>query len=194
MTIDSQRQKVYNWESRMSKHHNLQPNEMTKKECQKFACEIWNKYKNKFTHHFSKHLYYCSLIKIKKVGGYTSSMFNGLYTTGRYTKDNKQIFYRKMHLSPYGFTKSTVLHEMAHALAPRTSLHDARFVGVLVYLYAKYLNYDFKYMVETLNEKNINFDFNFSKSLNRKIKLIQTKSLALPITGRYLVLPSALKA
>ena len=38
MTIDSQRQKVYNWESRMSKHHNLQSNEMTKKEFQKFAC------------------------------------------------------------------------------------------------------------------------------------------------------------
>ena len=64
---------------------------------------------------------------------------------------------------------------------------------------AKELNFSLDYMVKTLNEDNIDFNFNFTKQLGTRMKAIQkdrlqTKSLALPTTGRYLVLPSALKA
>lgn len=188
MTKDYQKQRVYNWETNMSNYHKLDLPQLTTKECQRFACEIWNKYKNNFTHHFSKHLYYCSLIKIKKVRGGTSSMFSSLYTKHKRTKNGKLIFYKKMNLSKYGHNKTTVLHEMAHALAPRKSHHDAKFVGIVVYLYAKYLNYDFKYMVKTLNEANIDFSFNFSKSLNRRIKAIQKGSLTKPYNSNTLLI------
>ena len=180
MNKDYQRQRVYNWENDMSKYHKLDLPKLTTKECQRFACKIWNKYKNNFTHHFSKHLYYCSLIKIKKVRGFTSAMYSGMYSSNKKTKDGKPIFYRKMHLSIYGHNKRTVLHEMAHALAPKYVSHGAEFLGIVVYLYAKYLNYDFKYMIKTLNKANIDFSFNFSKSLNRRIKAIQKGSLTIP--------------
>lgn len=186
MTKDYQKQRVYNWESQMSEYHKLDLPELTTKECQRFACKIWNKYKNNFTHHFSKHLYYCSLVKIKKVRGYTSSMSSGLYSNNKRTKSGKPIFYRRMKLSKYGHNKKTVLHEMAHALAPRRSHHDAKFVGIVVYLYAKYLNYNFKYMVKTLNEANIHFSFNFSKSLNRRIKAIQKDRLTIPSSQGFI--------
>ena len=100
MTIDSQRQKVYNWESRMSKHHNLQSNEMTKKECQKFACEIWNKYKNKLCYNFSSIQIYCSQVKTKNARGRgRPCMKSGFWYDGKekFVKNGAQSFYKQMH-------------------------------------------------------------------------------------------------
>tara|TARA_R110002012_G_scaffold173104_1_gene337903 strand:- start:10 stop:543 length:534 start_codon:yes stop_codon:yes gene_type:complete len=177
MTKDYQRQKVYDWESSMKSYHNYNLPDMTTKECQKFATQLWNKYKNKFVRNYSKTFNYCSLVKVKKVNGYTSSMYRGLYFLKRKTKDGRECFYKKMHLSIVGHNKKVVIHEIAHALAPETSWHDDKFVGIVVYLYAKYLNYNLKYMVKTLNEKNIDFNFNFSKPLKRRIEAILKRSL-----------------
>ena len=175
---------------------------MSPKEADKYATELWNKYKNKLCHNFYPRLVYCSQVKTKNVRGRgRPCMKSGFWYNGKekYTKKGVQSFYKIMHLPEGSRTKIMIIHEISHALAPRTAHHNSEFVSIYVYLMAKELNFSLDYMVKTLNEDNIDFNFNFTKKLGRRMKAIQkdrlqTKSLALPITGRYLVLPSALKA
>ena len=206
MTKDYQRKKVYDWEKKVWKEHGHKgwdhENQMSSKEADKYATELWNKYKNKLCHNFYPRLVYCSRVKTKNVRGRgRPCMKSGFWYNGKekYTKKGVQSFYKIMHLPEGSRTKIMIIHEISHALAPRTAHHNSEFVSIYVYLMAKELNFSLDYMVKTLNEDNIDFNFNFTKKLGRRMKAIQkdrlqTKSLALPITGRYLVLPSALKA
>ena len=206
MIKDYQRKKDYDWEDKVWKQHGHKgwdrENQMSPKEADKYATELWNKYKNKLCHNFYPRLVYCSQVKTKNVRGRgRPCMKSGFWYNGKekYTKKGVQSFYKIMHLPEGSRTKIMIIHEISHALAPRTAHHNSEFVSIYVYLMAKELNFSLDYMVKTLNEDNIDFNFNFTKKLGRRMKAIQndrlqTKSLALPITGRYLVLPSALKA
>ena len=206
MTKDYQRKKVYDWEKKVWKEHGHKgwdhENQMSPQEADKYATELWNKYKNKLCHNFYPRLVYCARVKTKNVRGRgRPCMKSGFWYNGKekYTKKGVQSFYKIMHLPEGSRTKIMIIHEISHALAPRTAHHNSEFVSIYVYLMAKELNFSLAYMVKTLNEDNIDFNFNFTKQLGTRMKAIQkdrlqTKSLALPITGRYLVLPSALNA
>ena len=209
MTKDYQRQKVYDWEKSIAKHfgEDMWGAEITPKECEQLATKIWNRYKNKTTYHFNERYDYCSKVKVKLVGGNKCTMRGGYFhSKRRTTKDGRGSYYKKMHLNHRGCNKKIVIHEIAHALSPRNSKHDEYFVGIYMYLMAKYLGYDLKFMINSANENKINFTWKqkgqFTGYVSPLSKLIrpylkdkpQTKSLALPTTGRYLVLPSALKA
>ena len=206
MTKDYQRQKVYNWEKKVWEEHGHKgwdyENQMSSKEADKYATELWNKYKNKLCYNFSSIQIYCSQVKTKNARGRgRPCMKSGFWYDGKekFVKNGAQSFYKQMHLPEGSRTKVVIIHEISHALAPRRVHHGSEFVSIYVYLMAKELNFSLDYMVKTLNEDNIDFNFNFTKQLGTRMKAIQkdkpqTKSLALPITGRYLVLPSALKA
>ena len=159
MTKDYQRQKVYNWERSIAKHFGKEMwgAEINLKECQQLATKIWNRYKNKTAYHFNKYDY-CSKVKIKLVSGRTCTMQRGFYSMGnKKTKAGQNRYYKKMHLNHRGCNKRIVIHEIAHALAPRESKHDEYFVGIYMYLMAKYLGYDLKFMINSANENKINF-------------------------------------
>ena len=160
---DSQRQKVYKWERNVAAHYNSEMwgYEFSTEEAAKFATKIWNKYKNKFCFNFGKYDY-CSKVKVKKVGGSKCCMKSGFYFMDRErsrTKDGRSRLYKKMHLTLHGHNKHIVLHEIAHALAPRTSHHDKYFVGIYMYLMSKYLNFDMKWMIDNANDWGVEFTF-----------------------------------
>jgi len=159
MSKDYQRQKVYNWERSIAKHFgkNMWGAEITPKECEQFATKIWNKYKNKTCYHFNSDYDYCSKVKVKLVGGSTCTMRSGYFSIRRKTKDGKFSYYKKMHLTVMGCNNRIVIHEIAHALAPRKSMHDKYFVGIYMYLMAEYLGYDLKFMIKNANENGIHF-------------------------------------
>mgnify|MGYP003151880066 CR=1 FL=1 len=173
---DCQRQKVYNWEKEVWKHHNHigwdYENQMSLLEAEKYATYLWNKYKNKFCHNFSPRYDYCSKVKTKNARGRRKPcMHSGFYYFGkRLTKDGRQSFYKKMCLPNGSRTKVIIIHEISHALAPITTHHGSKFVSIYVSLMAKELNFNMDYMVKTLNKANINFDFNWSKYNYRIIK------------------------
>ena len=160
---DSQRQKVYQWERRVAIAHSKEMFgvEFSTEEAAKFATKIWNKYKNKFCFNFGKYDY-CSKVKVKKVGGSKCCMKSGFYFMDRErsrTKDGRSRLYKKMHLTLHGHNKHIVLHEIAHALAPRTSHHDKYFVGIYMYLMSKYLNFNMKWMIDNANDWGVEFTF-----------------------------------
>tara|TARA_R100001510_G_scaffold51991_1_gene52346 strand:- start:295 stop:915 length:621 start_codon:yes stop_codon:yes gene_type:complete len=204
---DYQRQKVYNWERLVAKHYNKEMwgADWTTKECEKYASMIWNRYKNIFTNNFNPNYDYCSKVKVKLVGGSTCTMQSGFYSMGKKkTKTRQNRWYKKMHLTIMGCNKKIIIHEIAHALSPRNSQHDKYFVGIYMYLMAKYLNYDLKIMVKLANDNKIDFTWNkknqftgFASPLSKLIKPYlrnkdQTKSTALPVIGLYRTLPSSL--
>jgi hypothetical protein len=160
---DSQRQKVYQWERGVAIAHSKEMFgvELSTEEAAKFATKIWNKYKNKFCFNFGR-WDYCSKVKVKKVSGHKCCMKSGFYFMDRNrsrTKDGKSRLYKKMHLTLRGHTKHVVLHEIAHALAPTTSLHDKYFVGIYMYLMSKYLNFNMQWMINNANDWGVEFTF-----------------------------------
>ena len=163
---DSQRQKVYQWERGVAIAHSKEMFgvEFSTEEAAKFATKIWNKYKNKFCFNFGR-WDYCSKVKVKKVGGRKCCMKSGFYFMDRKkrehsrTKDGKCRLYKKMHLTLNGHTKHVVLHEIAHALAPTTSLHDKYFVGIYMYLMSKYLKFNMQWMINNANDWGVEFTF-----------------------------------
>tara|TARA_R100001460_G_scaffold68375_2_gene108914 strand:- start:24 stop:572 length:549 start_codon:yes stop_codon:yes gene_type:complete len=158
--MDNQRSKVYKWEKLVAEYYNknMWGADFTTKECEKYASMIWNRYKNIFTHNFNPRYDYCSKIKVKLVGGSTCSMRNGYFSMGRYqTKAGQSRYYKKMHLTIMGCNKRIIIHEISHGLAPRKSMHDKYFVGIYMYLMAKYLGYDLKVMVKLANDNNVDF-------------------------------------
>ena len=180
MTKDYQRKKVYDWEKKVWKQHGHKgwdrENQMSPKEADKYATELWNKYKNKLCFNFFPRYTYCSQVKTKNVRGRRKPcMHDGFWYNGKekYTKNGAQSFYKMMHLPEGSRTKVIIIHEISHALAPRTAHHNSEFVSIYVYLMAKELNFSLAYMVKTLNEDNIDFNFNFTKKLGRRVKEIQ---------------------
>ena len=158
--MDSQRSRVYNWEKLVAKHYHkdMWGAELSPKESEKYATMIWNKYKNIFTHHFNPRYDYCSKVKVKIVNGSKCTMRNGFFSMGKYkTKAGQNTYYKKMHLTIMGCNKRIIIHEIAHALAPRTSMHDKYFVGIYMYLMAKYLGYDLKVLIKLANENKVDF-------------------------------------
>ena len=204
MTKDYQRKKVYDWEKKVWKEHDHKgwdhENQMSSKEADKYATELWNKYKNKLCYNFNPSLIYCSQVKTKNAKGRgRPCMKSGFWYDGKekFVKNGSQSFYKQMHLPEGSRTKVIIIHEISHALAPRRVHHGSEFVSIYAYLMAKELNFSLDYMVKTLNEDNINFNFNFTKKLGRRMKAIQkdrlqTKiSFAFPNIGLYFVLPSS---
>ena len=177
MSKDYQRKKVYDWEKKVWSKHNEKgwdyENQMSPKAADKYATELWNKYKNKLCYNFDPRDVYCSQVKTKNAKGRgRPCMKSGFWYSGRrkYTKNGAQSYYKKMHLPNGSRTKVVIIHEISHALAPRRVHHGSEFVSIYVYLMAKELNFNLKYMIKTLNEDNLNFNFNFSKKLGRRIK------------------------
>ena len=180
---DTQRSKVYRWEEKLFSHHGLtkgvkENDDMSLTQCNAYASMVWRKFRNKFYYNFDKNRITCRrVICSNHANGTKGLAYSGFYYVNRKKnyKKGKPNMYKKMQLPKWARSKHIIIHEVSHFLAPETSMHDKKFVGVYVYLLHKFLNFDLQHMIDSLNEAKIEFSFNTSPYLNRKFNSARKK-------------------
>jgi len=178
---DSQRSKVYKWESKLFSDYGLDKfikeenfdNCMSLKECNKFASLIWNTYKNKFYLNFNKRLSRVASVKCSNSnGGRHALAYSGFYIVrgNRFTKDGKANYYKKMQLPRWARSKQIIIHEVSHFLCHNDTQHGRDFVGVYMFLLNKYLGFTFRAMQDLAYEMNVDWSMSDSKYLQKAFR------------------------
>lgn len=168
--------KVYNWENALIKEYGSTKStqEFNLKQSKSYASKIWNTYKNKFFKVFDTKSIYCSSVMVKQGYGSTASAFSGFYRhkRNRFTTSGLPIYSRKLILPNWAQNKPVILHEVAHLLNQRGEEHGENFMGVYMYLLNKHCGYNYKRMIQTANEVDLNFSFRRSPTLYKKVSPI----------------------
>ena len=176
---DSQRSRVYKWESKLFESYGLSKSIknfddcMSLKECNKFASKIWNTYKNKFYRNFNERRTRVASVKCSNTnGGRKGIAFGGFYYVkgNRYVKDGRKNCYKKMQLPRWARSKQVIIHEVAHFLCPNDIWHHKEYVGVYMFLLNKYLGFTFRAMQDLAYEMNVDWSMSDSKYLQKAFR------------------------
>jgi hypothetical protein len=138
---DNQRSRVYRWERLAAKHIDgrdfYAPDFATLEECEAFMAPIWRGERGRL-----------GLAKQR-----APELSRNLWGQQRATASSCHV----IKLPKWARSRWVILHEMAHRLTPQDEAHGPRFVGVLIGLVCRWLDYDAERLMALADEEGVKY-------------------------------------